>query len=72
MFSFISLTLTSRTILNNGETEHPFLVTDFNGIVYSISILSKILLVFIMVTDYQGTSLAVRWLRLRAPKEKNK
>ena len=53
MSSFIVLTLTSRTILkNNDETEHPFLGTDFNEIVYSISILSTILVLLIMFRDY--------------------
>jgi len=53
MSSFIVLTLTSRTILkNNDETEHPFLGADFNEIVYSISILSTILVLLIMFRDY--------------------
>ena len=53
MSSFIVLTLTSRTVLkNNDETEHPFPGTDFNEIVYSISILSTILLLLIMLRDY--------------------
>lgn len=51
MSSFIVVTLTSRTILkNNNETEHPFLGTDFNEIVYSI--LSTILLLLIVLRDY--------------------
>lgn len=49
MSSFIVVTLTSRTILkNNNETEHPFLGTDFNEIVYSI--LSTILLLLIVLS----------------------
>lgn len=53
MSSFIVVTLTSRTILkNNDETEHPFLGTDFNEIVYSILILSMISLLLIVLRDY--------------------
>lgn len=60
MPSFIALDLISRIILNNnGEMEHLFLVTDFNGVVSSISIL---LLLFIMLRDYLTlpTSLKVK------------
>ena len=49
----MQLALTSRTIINNnGDTKHPILVTDFNGTVCSVSILTKILLLFIRLRDY--------------------
>lgn len=60
MPSFIALDLISRIILNNnGEMEHPFLVTDFNGVVSSISVLLPLV---IMLGDYPTlpTSLKVK------------